>query len=438
MTQNKTLEAAAVRRVGWRILPLLFAAYFVAYIDRVNVGFAALTMNKALGLTAEQYGLAAGLFFVGYVAFSVPGNLILARIGEKIWLPAIMLFWGTASFLNAWVTGPYSYYVIRFLLGLGEAGLYPGLLYIMTKWAPGRYRVRMLMLMILSTPFSIMVGSLISQPILLMDGVWGLAGWQWLFMIQALPTFALGLVFRFALPETPESAPWLPPDEKAWLVQQLAAERQTRESVQRFSVKEALTSPIIWAIAIAGTGINMAAYGLILFLPLMINALGVSSAMTPLVNAIPFAVAAVAMVFWSIHSDLKMERNWHAAIPAACAGVALISCAVLKDPVAVMAALTFGITGVFCYVAVFWAVPSAMLTGPAAAAGLALVNAIANIGSFIGPYLVGWIRDQTGSFSLGIVVMGIGPLLAAVIAASLRSARKFEQPAAFDASGGRS
>jgi MFS transporter, ACS family, tartrate transporter len=182
----------------------------------------------------------------------------------------------------------------------------------------------------------------------------------------------------------------------------------------------------------------MAAYGLILFLPLMINALGVSSAMTPLVNAIPFAVAAVVMVFWSIHSDLKMERNWHAAIPAASAGIALISCAVLKDPVAVMAALTFGITGVFCYVAVFWAVPSAMLTGPAAAAGLALINAIANVGSFIGPYLVGWIKDQTGSFSLGIVVMGIGPLLAALVAASLRSARKFEQPAAFDASGERS
>jgi len=292
--------------------------------------------------------------------------------------------------------------------------------------------------MILSTPFSIMVGSLISQPILLMDGIWGLAGWQWLFMIQAVPTFALGLLFRFALPETPQSAPWLPPDEKAWLTGQLAAERQSRESVQRFSVAQALTSPIIWAIAIAGTGINMAAYGLILFLPLMINALGVSSAMTPLVNAIPFAVAAVTMVFWSIHSDLKMERNWHAAIPAACAGIALISCAVLKDPVAVMAALTFGITGVFCYVAVFWAVPSAMLTGPAAAAGLALVNAIANVGSFIGPYLVGWIRDQTGSFSLGIVAMGIGPLLASVIAASLRSARKFEQPAAFDASGSRS
>jgi len=438
MTRNQSLEAAAVRRVGWRILPLLFAAYFVAYIDRVNVGFAALTMNKALGLSAEQYGLAAGLFFVGYVAFSVPGNLILARIGARVWIPAIMLAWGCASFMNAWVTGPLSYYAIRFLLGLGEAGLYPGLLYILGLWAPGRYRVRMLMLMILSTPFSIMVGSLISQPILLLDGALGLAGWRWLFMLQALPTLALGLAFRFALPEGPQSAPWLPANEKQWLVEQLAAERRTRESVQHFSIKDALTSPIIWAIAVAGTGINMAAYGLILFLPLMIHALGVSSAMTPLVNAIPFAVAAVVMVFWSIHSDLKMERNWHAAIPAACAGIALISCAVLKDPVAVMTALTFGITGVFCYVAVFWAVPSAMLTGPAAAAGLALINAVANVGSFIGPSLVGWIKDQTGSFSLGIVAIGCGPLIAATVAATLRSARKFEQPAAFDASGPRS
>jgi MFS family permease len=384
-------------------------------------------MNRDLGLNAEQYGLAAALFFVGYVAFSIPSNLILARIGCRVWIPIIMVCWGCASFLTAWVTGPLSFYLIRFILGIGEAGLYPGLVYILAMWAPGRYRARMLMLMILSTPFSIMVGSLISQPILLLDGTLGLAGWQWLFILQALPTIALGLAFRFALPDGPESARWLPPVEKQWLVSQLASERKKREAVERFSVAGALSSRVIWTIALAGAGINAAAYGLILFLPQMIHALGVSAAMTPLVNAIPFTVAAVAMVFWSIHSDLKMERNWHAAIPAACAGIALISCAVLKDPVAIMAALTLGITGVFCYVSVFWAVPSAMLTGPAAAAGLALINAVANTGSFAGPYLVGWIKNTTGSFSLGIVAMGCGPLLAAVVAATLRSARKFEQ-----------
>jgi cyanate permease len=212
-------------------------------------------------------------------------------------------------------------------------------------------------------------------------------------------------------------------------VGQLDAERSKREAVRHFRVADVLVSPVVWMIALAGTGINAAAYGLILFLPQIIHGLGVSSAMTPLVNAIPYAVAAVTMVLWSIHSDKKMERNWHAAIPAACSGLALISCAMLRDPLAILAALTFGITGVFCYVSVFWAVPSAMLTGSAAAAGLALINAVANIGSFVGPYFIGWIKDHTGSFSLGIVALGAGPLLAAVVAATLKSVREFAPPA---------
>jgi sugar phosphate permease len=418
-------EKEAVRQVCWRILPLLFAAYFVAYIDRVNVGFAALTMNQDLGLSAGQFGLAAGLFFAGYVAFQVPSNLLLARIGGRVWIPVIMVCWGIASLCNAWVKGPTSFYLVRLLLGIGESGLYPGLLYILVLWAPEKYRVRMLMLMILSTPFSVMVGSLISQPILMLDGGFGLKGWQWLFILQALPTIVLGLVFWLVLPEGPGDASWLSPAQKQWLVGQLATERSRREAVRHFQVVDVLLSPVVWIIALAGTGINAAAYGLILFLPQIIHGMGVSSAMTPLVNAVPYAIAALVMVFWSIHSDRKMERNWHAAIPAACAGLALVSCALLRDPVAILAALTFGITGVFCYVTVFWAVPSSMLTGPAAAAGLALINAVANLGSFAGPYFVGWIKDHTGSFTLGIVALGVGPLLAAVAVISLRSLRQF-------------
>jgi len=421
-------EKQAVRHVCWRILPLLFAAYFVAYIDRVNVGFAALTMNRDLGLSAGQFGLAAGLFFAGYVAFQVPSNLLLARIGGRVWIPVIMLAWGIASLCNAWVKGPTSFYLVRLLLGIGESGLYPGLLYILVMWAPEKYRVRMLMVMILSTPFSVMVGSLISQPILMLDGAWGLKGWQWLFILQALPTIVLGLLFWVLMPEGPEAAPWLSPSQRQWLVGQLAAERGQREAVRHFRVVDVLLSPVVWIIALAGTGINAAAYGLILFLPQIIHDMGVSSAMTPLVNAIPYAIAALVMVFWSIHSDRKMERNWHAAIPAACAGLALVSCALLQNPVAILVALTFGITGVFCYVTVFWAVPSSMLTGPAAAAGLALINAVANLGSFAGPYFIGWVKDHTGSFTLGIVALGVGPLLAAVAVVSLRSVRKFAAP----------
>ena len=415
-----------MRAITWRILPLLFAAYFAAYVDRVNVGFAALTMNRALGLSAEQFGLAAGLFFAGYVTFSIPSNLVLARIGARVWLPVIMIFWALASLCNAFVTGAASFYGLRFILGVGEAGLYPGLLYICTQWFPGRYRVRMLTLLILSTPFSIMAGSLISQPILALDGVGGLAGWQWLFILQALPTMALGLVFYLLLPDAPATAPWLKNDEKDWRVSQLAAERAVRESVRQFSVADALADPRVWLMGVAGTGINGAAYGLILFLPQIIHALGVSTAMTPLVNAIPFAIAAAAMLAWGAHSDRTLERFWHAAIPAACAGLALIACVLLKQPLAVMVALTIGVSGIFCYVSVFWAVPSSMLTGPAAAAGLALINAVANVGSFAGPYAVGWVKDATGSFSLGIMALGAGPLAAAVIALSLRSLRKFE------------
>ena len=405
----ETLEKSAVRAVAWRVLPLMFLAYFAAYIDRVNVGFASLSMNAALGLNAEQYGLAAGLFFIGYVACSVPSNLVLAKLGGATWLPILMVVWGLASASTALVRTPMHFYIVRFILGIGESGLLPGLLYLMTLWFPGAYRARMLTLLGLSTPFSIVFGSLISGPILLMDGIGGFAGWQWLFVLQALPTIALGLVF--------------------WLVTQLARERDTREQVQRFSVRTALSSRVVWLAGIAGAGINGAAYGLILFLPQMIHALGVSTAMAPLVNAIPFVVVSAVMMAWAAHSDRTRERNWHAAIPAAIAGVALISCAVLTNPLAIMVALTIGLTGVFCYVSVFWAVPSAMLSGAAAAAGLALINALANIGSFFGPYLVGWVKNSTGSFSLGIMLMGCGPLVSAVIAATLRSARKFEPPA---------
>lgn len=420
------LEASVIRRVSWRLLPLLFASYFVAYIDRVNVSFAALSMNKALALSATQFGLAGGLFFLGYLLFEIPSNLVLANVGARRWIPRIMLTWGAFSLLNAFVTGPHSYYLVRFLLGIGEAGLYPGLLYILALWYPARHRARFLGWMIMSTPFSIVLGSLVSQPILSLNGAGGLAGWQWLFILQALPTLLLGVVLVFALRDRPEDAPWLPADEKAWLTAQLAGERARREQVHRFSVEDALTNPTLWLLSLGGFGINSAAYALILFLPQIIKGLGVSASLTPLVNAVPFAVASIVMIPWARHSDKTGERNWHAAIPALIAALALFSCLVLKSPFLMMLALTLGITGVFCFVSVFWVFPSAMLTGAAAAGGFALINSIANAGSFLGPYMLGWVRDWTGSFQLGLMVIGLGPLLSAAVGLSIRSVRRFE------------
>ncbi len=409
-----------------RVLPLLFASYFVAYIDRVNVSFAALSMNRDLGLTAGQFGLAGGLFFLGYLIFEIPSNLVLAKVGARRWIPRIMLTWGLFSLLNAFVTGPTSYYLVRFLLGIGEAGLYPGLLYVIALWYPARHRARYLGWMIMSTPFSIVLGSLVSTPILALNGVAGLAGWQWLFILQALPTLTLGVLLLFALPDGPERASFLPPDEKAWLTDRLTRERARREQVHRFSVRDVLTSPTIWLLTLGGFGINGAAYALILFLPQIIKGLGVSAHATPLVNALPFAMASIVMIPWARHSDRSGERNWHAAIPALVAALALFSCIVLKSPIAMMLALTLGITGVFCFVSVFWAFPSAMLTGAAAAGGFALINSVANLSSFLGPTMLGWFRDWTGSFQAGLVVIGLGPLLSAAVALSVRSVHRFE------------
>jgi ACS family tartrate transporter-like MFS transporter len=421
-----TLEQATIVRISLRLLPLLFASYFVAYIDRVNVGFAALSMNKALGLSAQQYGLAAGLFFLGYLFFEIPSNLILARVGARRWIPRIMLSWGLVSLLNAWVSGPYSLYAVRLLLGIGEAGLYPGLLYIVALWYPARYRAQFLGWLIMSTPFSIVFGSLLSQPILMLDGRLGLSGWQWLFILQALPTLVLGVVLIFALPNSPADAQWLPPDQKAWLQQQLAAEKVLRDRVRHFTLFQALTSPTIWLLALGGFGINGAAYGLVLFLPQMIKALGVSTALTPLVNAVPFAITSFVMIFWARHSDKTGERNWHAALPALICAVGLLSCLFLHSPLAIMSALTLGIAGVFCFVSVFWAFPSAMLSGAAAAGGFALINCFANLSSFLGPYVLGWSKDWTGNFNAGLLVIGCGPLLSAGVALSIRSVKRFE------------
>jgi MFS family permease len=426
MDPETPLEASVIRRVSWRLLPLLFASYFVAYIDRVNVSFAALSMNKALALSATQFGLAGALFFLGYLLFEIPSNLVLAKVGARRWIPRIMLTWGLFSLLNAFVRGPISYYVVRFLLGIGEAGLYPGLLYILALWYPARHRARFLGWMIMSTPFSVVLGSLVSQPILALNGAAGLAGWQWLFILQALPTLALGMVLIFALPDGPASASWLPPPEKSWLNTRLATERARREQVHRFSVRDALTNPTLWLLSLGGFGINSAAYALILFLPQIIKGLGVSTAMTPLVNAIPFAAASLVMIPWARHSDRTGERNWHAAIPALVSALSLFSCLVLKNPTLMMLALTLGITGVFCFVSVFWVFPSAMLTGAAAAGGFALINSVANAGSFLGPYMLGWLRDWTGSFQTGLMVIGLGPLLSAAVGLSIHSVKRFE------------
>ena len=424
---DDALERRTLRRITWRILPLMFAAYCMAYIDRVNVGFAAVTMRPALGISASQFGFAAGLFFFGYFLFEIPSNLILARVGARTWIARIMVSWAVVSAANAFVVGPQSFYLVRFALGLAEAGFFPGLLFFVTLWFPQRYHSRIYAMLIASTPLSIIVGSLVSAPLLQLDGVAGLAGWQWLFIVQAVPTVVLGIAVLATLPDGPSEARWLPAAELDWLTARLQSERARQDRVRRYSVADALRSGRVWTLVLAAFGINSAAYGLILFLPQIIRSLGVSVAMTPVVNAIPFAVAGLAMIPWARHSDRTGERRWHAAIPAFLCGVALILTLATSNPALLMLAVTLGVTGVFCFVSVLWALPPMILTGAAAAGGIALINSVGNLSGFFGPFMVGYLKDYTGSYTLGLLVIGIGPVVSGITVLLMRRA---EAPAA--------
>lgn len=412
---EEPLERETLRVVTRRILPLMFAAYCMAYIDRVNVGFAGGSMRGALGINASQFGFAAGLFFFGYFLFEIPSNLILARVGARRWIARIMVTWAAISACNAFVVGPQSFYAVRFLLGLAEAGFFPGLLFFITLWYPQRYHSRIYAMLIASTPLSIIAGSLVSVPLLKLDGVAGLAGWQWLFVIQAVPTVLLGIAVLLAIPDGPDRAPWLSTEAKQWLAKRLAAERVRKEGLRRFSLGEALRSGRVWTIVLAAFGINSAAYGLILFLPQIIGSLGVGADLTPLVNAIPFAVAGLVMIPWARHSDHTGERRWHAAIPAFICGFALIATTVVANPYFLMVMVTLGVTGVFCFVSVLWALPSALLSGIAAAGGIALINSVGNLSGFLGPYMVGYLKDNTGSYVPGLLAIGIGPVISGLV-----------------------
>ena len=409
------LERETLRRITWRILPLMFAAYMMAYIDRVNVGFAAASMRGALGISAGQYGFAAGLFFVGYFLFEVPSNLVLARVGARTWIARIMVSWAVVSAANALVVGPDSFYLVRFLLGVAEAGFFPGLLYFVTLWYPQRYHSRIYAMLIASTPLSIILGSLVSVPLLRLDGMAGLAGWQWLFVIQAVPTVLLGAAVLLTLPDGPVAAPWLSPAQKGWLAGRLQEERARREGMRRYSVADALRSGKVWTLVAAAFGINSAAYGLILFLPQIIGSLGVGADLVPVVNAIPFAVAGLVMIPWARHSDRMGERRWHAAIPAFVCGAALVAVTAFGNPWFLMAAVTLGVTGVFCFVSVLWALPPAILSGAAAAGGIALINSVGNLSGFLGPFMVGALKDHTGSYVPGLLAIGIGPIVSAAV-----------------------
>ncbi|MDE2577376.1 MAG: MFS transporter [Hyphomicrobiales bacterium] len=412
------IAASASRKIASRLIPFLIVCYFISYLDRVNLGFAALTFSKDLALTAEIFGLGAGIFFAGYFLFEVPSNLMLQKVGARIWIARIMVTWGIVSAAMALVKGPSSFYLVRFLLGLAEAGFFPGIILYLTYWWTSAERAKIVGLFMVAIPLSSAIGAPISSWILnTMGGVAGLAGWQWLFILEALPAIILGVVVFFYLDDGPQQANWLTDAEKSAVLSHLEADRANREAVRTYTLGQALTNPRVIGLALVYFGVVVGLYGFGFWIPQIVKGFGLTIGQTGFAVAAPYLISALAMVPWARHSDATRERVWHVALPAILGGLGLIVGAYMKDPLLAMAAMTVGSVGTFCALPTFWTLPTAMLTGAAAAGGIALINAIGNLGGFVGPYLVGWIKDNAISAHLAADQASANALAFAVLGA---------------------
>ena len=426
------LEQRTMAKVTRRLVPFLILCYFVAYLDRVNVGFAGLTMRNDLALSASAFGLASGIFFIAYFVFEVPSNLLLHKFGASKWIARIMFTWGLVSGANAFVTGETSFDVVRVLLGIAEAGFFPGIIFFLTLWFPSVYRGRVVGWFMAAIPASSVIGAPVSSLLLYLDGVGGLKGWQWMFVVEAVPALILSVVVFFYLTDRPSEARWLADDERRWLAGRLAAEERQREERESLSVAQALLDPRVLTLALIYFGAVATNYGIGFWLPQIIQGFGgLTKLQIGLITALPYAVGTVSMVLWGRRSDARMERKAHVAIPLFVAALGITVAAVVDEPVLKMAALTLAGFGVFSCLPVFWTLPAAFLSGPAAAAGIAIINSLGNLSGFAGPFAMGWIKDETGSFSGGLLVIAALAVVAMVAVILLRHDRHLERvPAA--------
>jgi ACS family tartrate transporter-like MFS transporter len=405
-----------ILKVSWRLMPLIVICYLINYIDRTNVSFAALTMNKDLGLSAYLYGLGAGIFFFGYAAFEVPSNIVLQRVGARLWIARIMITWGIISGLMAVATGPVSFLVLRFLLGVAEAGFFPGMIYYLTLWFPAALRARSISILYIAIPASNMIASIVSGAILGMDGMLGLKGWQWVFIIEAIPAVLLAFVVLRLLTDRPAVADWLSREERDWLEGELQAERTRVESAGRLTMLQALCDwRVLVLSAIYLTSVT-AGYGVVFFLPQIVKGLGLSNLATGFVTAIPYAVGTIGLVLWGYSSDRFKERRWHLIISTTLAAVGLFLAGYVGQSFWAIAAMCLFTFGVYGSRPTFWPLPSVFLTGSAAAVGMALINSIGNLGGYFGPQIVGYIKDTTKSFDTALYFLAVSALLSAVIA----------------------
>ena len=421
------MESVVIRKVTRRLFPFMILLTMINFLDRVNIGYAALTMNKDLGLDPAIFGFAAGIFSIGYILFEVPSNVLMHRVGANIWLARIMFTWGLVSMGMSLVTGGTGLYVMRFLLGVAEAGFIPGMTLYILMWIPLRQRARLTAVWILATPFAGILGGPLSGLLLQLDGVWGLHGWQWLFVAEGLPAVILAFITYFYLTPTPAKATWLTADERRWLerTHQEENEKIHVETRKNFTLGAAMLN---WRVLVRGflyIGMNMGLSGINNWMPTIIKSLGtLSNLEVTSLTAIPWICAAVAAILWGRHSDRRNERYVNLTIPLIIGALGFAASAYVGSPLLGIVCLSIATMGIIAGYTVFWVVPGTFLTGVAAAGGIALVNSMGNIGGFIAPFTIGWIKSETGSFTDALLVLAGAMAAAGVIAFLIRPARK--------------
>ncbi|WP_050626675.1 MFS transporter [Bradyrhizobium viridifuturi] len=411
------LLASALSKNTWRLVPLLGLAYLFNYLDRTSVGFAALQMNKDIGLSATQFGWGAGILFFSYCLLEVPSNMMMYRFGARRWLARIMITWGLAAAATAFAVGPYSFYAIRFLLGVFEAGFFPGVIWYLSIWFPQKHRTGVLALFMAATPLSSLLGSPISAALLGMDGFWGLAGWQWMFLLEGLPACLLGVLCLLLLADTPEQARWLTPEERHALLGALASDKHDKPKKDLWAAMQDIRVLMLTAITFAFT---IGSYGIGIWLPLILKSHGLSNMQVGWLSAIPYLFATIGMLFWARLVDRKGQKiyNLMAALILGALGLALS--VVFSSLVPALACLTLALVGTISARTVFYTIPQSFLTGAAAAGGIAFINSVGAFGGFVGPYMVGFLKDATGSFNAGMIGMAVILVVATGIAGSLR------------------
>jgi ACS family tartrate transporter-like MFS transporter len=411
-----------IARVTRRLIPFAFICYVVAYIDRVNIGFAARQLQQDLGLTATEFGIGAGLFFLGYCLFEVPSNLVLERVGARLWIARIMIVWGIVSMATMFITDVWSFYIARVVLGIAEAGFFPGMVLYLTYWIPAAERARTNALFMTAAPVSVIVGAPLSEALLRLDGRLGLEGWQWLFLVEGFPAVVLGFLALRVFTDRPEQATWLATPDREWLSETMRQERALRGAAGHVSIARSLTSGRVWLLCAVYLMNTSVTYGIFLWLPRMLQEVAGSDGMAvSVLTTIPFAAALVAMVLVGRHSDRTGERKLHVAACALTAAAGLLLAVAFRNNLALLV-LSFTICqiGQRSVMSVFWAIPPIFLGGTAAAAGIGLINAIGNLGGFFGPSIMGWLRDLTGGYSGGLLVLAAALVIEAALVVTLR------------------